>query len=274
MEFQPYGSALQRQGSGSGVAGPPLETQTPVTMAVMDAASSALVSGSSGTQSASSTGIEPLDPLRFEELRVRAVDSAVRAEAFLLLGGTDGVTRVSQSYFDGTHLRLPIVSRAHFDEDLAGAGAEPAADLLVLCLAMQIVQQRPPQQQHPAGQSMHSPLYVAVKRIMSLLEATSYSNIFVIQARLLIIWFEIGHNMYSNAYITIAACARAARRLELHKQQNAPATVFGGDRIRLQVEERRRTWWAIVNLDRFVALPYSLTFSVVFHGSTCTSMPR
>ncbi|KIW35706.1 uncharacterized protein PV07_02390 [Cladophialophora immunda] len=97
---------------------------------------------------------------------------------------------------------------------------------------------------------MQSSLYITVKNIISLLEATDYLSLEMCQCRLLIVFYEIGHGLFPAASISIAACAQAARTLGLHNQWSTPVTT----QHTLDEEERRRVWWAVFNLDRFINL--------------------
>jgi hypothetical protein len=64
---------------------------------------------------------------------------------------------------------------------------------------------------------------------------------------LLIALYEVGHGIYPAASISMASCARAARNLGLHKIRSKPLSESEDE-----IEEKRRTWWAIHNLDRYV----------------------
>jgi hypothetical protein len=64
---------------------------------------------------------------------------------------------------------------------------------------------------------------------------------------LLIVLYEAGHGIYPAASISMASCARVARNLGLHKIRSKPLSENGDD-----LGEKRRTWWAIHNLDRYV----------------------
>ncbi|RAO70459.1 uncharacterized protein BHQ10_006471 [Talaromyces amestolkiae] len=98
---------------------------------------------------------------------------------------------------------------------------------------------------------MVSSLYTTVKTSISLLEATGCNSLDTIQCRLLLVLYEMGHGIYPAASISIGACARAARNLGLHPGSSEAAEPTSMEVIE---EERRRTWWAVHNLDRFINL--------------------
>jgi hypothetical protein len=61
--------------------------------------------------------------------------------------------------------------------------------------------------------------------------------------------YELGHAIYPAAFLSIGACARYAHALGI----NVSRTLKTRKVLTLvEVEERRRVWWAIVILDRFV----------------------
>jgi hypothetical protein len=95
---------------------------------------------------------------------------------------------------------------------------------------------------------MQSSLYVNVKSKISLLESTSYLSLMVIQARLLVAFYEMGHGISPGAAISISACASSARALGLNKK--AFQTVQGEGSTLLNAEEEKRVWWAVLILDR------------------------
>jgi hypothetical protein len=75
-------------------------------------------------------------------------------------------------------------------------------------------------------------------------------SILVLQAGVLVALYELGHGIYPAAYLSIGACARYAHALGINVSHTVPTR-----RVLTFVEgeERRRIWWAIVILDRYVA---------------------
>ncbi|KAF2096245.1 hypothetical protein NA57DRAFT_79012 [Rhizodiscina lignyota] len=185
-----------------------------------------------------------VDPFRHESLRRATVDIAVRNEAIKTLGTLNNMEEISAAYFKSTHTRLPIISTRRFYERLPTLFSTAPADFMTLCLCIHLVQETPPTN---IG-SMLSSLYVTVKGIISLLEATNYSSLDVVQSRLIVTFYEMGHGIYPTASISIGACARLARSL---KSNVARFEIEPSD---IEVEERNRVRWAVFNLDRFISL--------------------
>ena len=84
-------------------------------------------------------------------------------------------------------------------------------------------------------------LYVLLKTTIAQLEAADINSLEVVQARLLVTLFEVGHGL-SGGYISIAALARAATAIGINKTVNAPVSA--------KCKEELRVWWGIVMLDR------------------------
>jgi hypothetical protein len=94
--------------------------------------------------------------------------------------------------------------------------------------------------------SMQSNLYLTTKSIVSLMEGAGYNDLDAIQCRVMLAFYEMGHSIYPAASVSIAGCARLARATGL--DNGVEHEVHGEQKVVL--EERRRTWWAVIILDR------------------------
>jgi hypothetical protein len=172
---------------------------------------------------------------------------AVRAEVQHALGSVDAANTMFAGYFNTIHHRLPILSQKRFyDRSHTLFGDTADASYSALCFCILLLHQQPPPS--PSG-SMQTSQYVKVKSILSLLEATSYSSLEIVQCRILVAFYEMGHAIYPAASMSITTAAKLARVLCLHKSgsqmaENQPQTIDS--------EERKRLWWAVINLDRYV----------------------
>ena len=72
----------------------------------------------------------------------------------------------------------------------------------------------------------------------------------MLQAAVLIAVYEVGHAIYPAAYLTIGACARYGTMLGIDKLGLDLMGDSLGPLSWIEVEERRRVWWAVVLLDR------------------------
>jgi hypothetical protein len=154
---------------------------------------------------------------------------------------------ISDAFFNSVSTRIPIISAKRFNERLPSLSLTTPADFTTLCMCMYLSQEPPALQ----TESMQSSLYVNIKSFVSLLEATSYESLEVVQCRLLLAVYEMGHNIYPAASISIGACARMARFIGLNKSSEQS---LERESAKMYTEERRRVWWGVVNLDRSVCL--------------------
>lgn len=101
----------------------------------------------------------------------------------------------------------------------------------------------------PGSVSMQSSLYVSIKTTMALLEASGFLSVRVLQARLLVCFYEVGHAIDTAASISIAGCGRIVQALGLDRK--GFQEVGGLDEEGLMgSEQEKRVRWATILLDR------------------------
>lgn len=175
-----------------------------------------------------------------------------------IIGSSDHMQEVSRIYFSSTHHKLAMISEKNFSKRLPNLFVTADRSFITLCLCMLLVQGDP---QLPTRTAVTS-LYVTAKSYISFLESTGRYSVNTIQSMLLVTLYEVGHGIYPAASVSIAGCARGARNIGLHRTKTRRhfmnASVIDVD----EIEEKRRTWWAIHNLDRCVY--YSVTYISVY----------
>lgn len=72
------------------------------------------------------------------------------------------------------------------------------------------------------GMSGTGELYARVKRCYSFVESLGIITPRVLQAALLIGYWEVGSGVYPAAYLSAALCARLGHALGIHRRQKAP----------------------------------------------------
>ena len=152
---------------------------------------------------------------------------------------------------------MTILSRKRFLDRLPTLLTGAKADYIALCLSMHLIQEKP----SGYAQGMQTPLYVLLKNIMSMFTAAGVSSLDVVQCWVLIVFYELGHAIYPACSMSLAACAKLARWIGLHREQEILAD---SEIATVQSEERKRVWWAVLNLDRCVV---SSSFCVVDRGA-------
>lgn len=95
-------------------------------------------------------------------------------------------------------------------------------------------------------------LYQDVKSFYHYVESQNGFSAQMIQALLLIAVYEIGHSIYPAAYLSIGNAARLGYAAGIH-DRDAPQ-MLPRCTTWTEQEERRRLWWGVVFLDRFVQI--------------------
>ena len=146
---------------------------------------------------------------------------------------------------------MPIISRQPFLGRLQNLYSKPRASFTILCLSIHLLIRRPDELESAGhhAQTMHSSVYVMIKSFIGVLQSLNTPALELIQAMLLVVLYEMGHSIYPAASISIATCARAARTIGLNKKEAGHGSEEEG-----VIEQQRRVWWAIFDLDRFVNL--------------------
>ncbi|KXG45632.1 uncharacterized protein PGRI_033990 [Penicillium griseofulvum] len=103
-------------------------------------------------------------------------------------------------------------------------------------------------------------MYASLKTYNALFEAMAMTSLEILQSRLLLTVFEIGHAMYPSAYISAVANIRAAISLGINATYEDLSKVFQDP---LKVGEAQQTWRGIVITDRSDMAPQH-THQMVF----------
>ncbi|TKA79555.1 hypothetical protein B0A55_02741 [Friedmanniomyces simplex] len=183
----------------------------------------------------------------YERFQIQAPYVRVPPGAVSSLGSSQELRQMIEHYFVTIHSHFPIISKIRLYQHLANPLHEPGADLALLFLAMQLASSQLAEHQAPQTQ-----LYHDVKALHIHLEAQNALSLHTIQALLLLALYELGHAIYPAAYLTTGHAARLGHALGLHARDvpqmlQRPTTWT-------EQEERRRVWWGVILLDRFVNL--------------------
>lgn len=187
-----------------------------------------------------------VDPFRHELLCKTTVDFVLRAEAIKIFKTPDEMREQSTAFFNSAWLRLPIVCKSLFLERLPTMYSAPKADFILLCLCIHLVMQQPQE----IDESMRSTLYILIRSQLNLLEVTGFLTLELVQAQLIVLFYEFGHGIHPSASVHIATCARTARLLGLNKKMFRRIQDSDAPEFQMRAEAEKRTWWAVINFDR------------------------
>lgn len=160
------------------------------------------------------------------------------------LGGLDEIRLTADKFFGHIHQWMPFISKKRFYDLYMQPSFHSRPDVALLLLALKLITTLP----LPHLPNPRTALYHTVKHFY--LEVESSLSLLVLQAGILVALYELGHGIYPAAFLSIGKCGRYAHALGIDTSRTVPATRV---LTLVEVEERRRVWWAIVILDRYVA---------------------
>ncbi|KIM97257.1 hypothetical protein OIDMADRAFT_105644 [Oidiodendron maius Zn] len=149
------------------------------------------------------------------------------------------------SYFTKIHPWIPFISKRVFYEGVLSSFMPTPAEHVLLLAAVKLVTTS------PTTQDARSMIYKHIKAMFTELEVIGQLTLKTLQALTLLALYELGHAVYPAAYLTIGLCARYGIALGLDETVRG---IMQSSWNMIDLEEKRRTWWAIVILDRFVHL--------------------
>ncbi|KAF5588031.1 Zn(II)Cys6 transcriptional activator [Fusarium subglutinans] len=154
-----------------------------------------------------------------------------------------------EHYENTIHHWLPMLSikRLRQDAEALGDSNRGGIDVLVFLALQALINQNDEHTMLPQS----NPSYLKAKYGSVIAESGGVINIRLIQTLALVALYELGHCIYPAAYLTIGQAVRLATMVGLHSQKDAQQLFVEPETWTL-CEEQRRTWWAIVLLDRVI----------------------
>ncbi|KAK4161963.1 hypothetical protein QBC43DRAFT_89212 [Cladorrhinum sp. PSN259] len=173
---------------------------------------------------------------------------SVPPDVYEILSRPNAVQEAATEFFAGPHLWFPFISQKRMNLGLAMWDGGP--ELAFLFLAMKLVSSTPVEGVESAAANT---LYQAAKRFLSLLEGAGSVSLQLLQGMVLVSLYEIGHAVYPAAWMSVAGCARYIEILGVPSFKES-SRMIGSVTTWTESEERRRVWWAVYILDRYVSL--------------------
>ena len=203
-----------------------------------------------------------LDPdiLRHGQVEVSRATSPVPEHILHLLGDVDDIRATASQFFGHIHLWMPFISKNRFYDLYLPSPFQSQTDVVLLLLSLKLITTLP----CTSPRNPRTPLYHTVKHFYLQVEGSGIFSLPVLQAAVLIALYELGHAIYPAAFLSIGACARYAYGLGINcgkSLQNRMVLTL------VEVEERRRIWWAIVILDRLVPCLFFTHYMIAWLSS-------
>ena len=154
---------------------------------------------------------------------------------------------VSQ-HFATTQSWMPILSKKKIYHELASDQSGYPSDFIILLYCMKLLMWWPLEHDRHVNIDGRTAAYSTATRLLHEAEAAGILKLQLLQARLLVCLYELGHGIYPAAYLSVGACARYGMALGVDRTNEVPQSNDVADPVDL--EEMRRSWWAIIILDR------------------------
>lgn len=150
---------------------------------------------------------------------------------------------IRDQYFNTIHKWFPMISGKRLAQHVLDLYQKPDIILALLLSCMKLVC-------YPLVYDLrHPPLYYTVKQFLHVVQDSGLMSIHLLQAAILIALYEVGHGAYPVAYLSVCHAVRLGMMMGLHDRKYATQLYGPSDTWTLR-EEERRTWWAVVVLDR------------------------
>ncbi|MBA7495507.1 hypothetical protein ES702_06094 [subsurface metagenome] len=169
----------------------------------------------------------------------------VPEDIYKILGNIDGLKSIARRWFTTIHTWFPILSKKRIELLLTDAGFEPSADIALLFSTMYLLTD---EGCNPRS-NVRNNVYWTVKNYAVALEVNAVMTPQLLQSKVLIALYEIGHGIYPAAYLSVGSCATFGKALGLDNRKDSPQMLrrFGAW---AEMEELKRLWWAVLILDR------------------------
>ena len=192
-------------------------------------------------------------------IELNSITSTIQDYATTLFGSAQRHDAMLLEYFSRVHPWMPFVSRQRFYERLSGLSSTSDHSFVLLTCGMHLILSVPPRVEVGSARSTD---YMEIKRLLALAECQGPPVIDLVQCRLLLALYEINHGATDEAYLSLGKCSSAGIVLGLDHMQRRKDDFQ--HRLWVQLEEERRTWWAITILDRCGDCP--VTYRMLANG--------
>jgi hypothetical protein len=144
------------------------------------------------------------------------------------------------TYFASVHPWLPFLNKKDFMEKVLNplGPTRPVNTLLVALMKLVAIT--------PESDPRSIEYYCIKSNVLRAIESSLF-DIKMFQIILLLGLYELGHGIHPAAYMTIGSCIRYGNALGINTTVELEVQGLPNDS---QSEEKRRSWWAVLLLDR------------------------
>ncbi|KAJ0417522.1 hypothetical protein BJY00DRAFT_200626 [Aspergillus carlsbadensis] len=186
-------------------------------------------------------------------LALGSLSQNVQSHVLTIVGDDEAIAFSAAVFFSTVHPWFPIANRASYYNGLSGVCSErpPVLSLLTLCIHLLGM---PPT--NGAMSSQMKGLYILATGLVASFTGVEISSLELLQARILLSLFEVGHGMYDAANISMGANHRAARSM-LAGLASGKTTdrLWCGE----NVKDANRVCHGLTILERYIALEMGQT---------------
>ncbi|KAG4423432.1 hypothetical protein IFR04_003399 [Cadophora malorum] len=181
-------------------------------------------------------------------------------------GAEDGILSSCSLYFQFVHVWFPIISKETLFDQILQQRSSPRGEVAMLVLAIHLVSQM--YTKVPREKSSLEQLYYTTKGLYGIFSSTGRSSIEMVQAGLLMAFYEHCQALHDAAYLTLGACARMGYVLGFDKTLSSDThSDTHLDPVAESIAaKQRQVWWGIIILERISMLEYmdkKLPFAII-----------
>lgn len=162
---------------------------------------------------------------------------------------SQGYATILEQYSSKIHDWLPILSIKRLRREIHHkAPNKDRGSLTLLFLCLELLS-HPRVLSTDATSFANENHYATAKRWAFEAETSGFVSLDLVQSLVFLAVYELGHAIYPAAYSTIGRAARLGGMMGLHDARHS-VKLFVQPDLWTGCEEQRRTWWAILMLDR------------------------
>lgn len=162
-----------------------------------------------------------------------------------ILGNIGKLRSIAQIYFSNIHSWFPVLSRRRYEIMLGDDKFVPTPDVALVLAAMHLLADM----KSICQAIVKTDVYWHIKNYANALETNGYMTCRLLQANILLTLYELGHAIYPAAYLSMGKCSNMGKSFGLDSRKHAPQMLLVPGSWAEQ-EEIRRSWWAVLLLDR------------------------